>query len=183
MVVPHQCRSNQRRPCSGLSGHVSRLALCFERAVHHRRLLVHSYALKAPHAVAQAKGSVRPMQCHRRQSGKQMVGCLRGEVRGAVNETRSETHLPCLLHAPENRRKSLLGIFTESKTTESRTRPNDYRQPCGRAASVPNGKRETERRGSMREEKVRQRSASDVHSWVWWSSSCRARWKRQTAVW
>lgn len=61
------------------------------------------------------------MQCHRRQSGKQMVGCLRGEVRGAVNETRSETHLPCLLHAPENRCKSLLGIFTESKTTVANT--------------------------------------------------------------
>lgn len=111
MVVPHQCRSNQRRLCSGLSGHVSRLALCFERAVRHRRLLVHSYALKAPHAVAQAKGSVRPMQCHRRQSGKQMVGCLRGEVRGAVNETRSETHLPCFSPRPGKQVQKPLGYL------------------------------------------------------------------------
>ena len=69
-------------------------------------------------------------------------------------------HLPCRLHAPGNSVKSLLGISTDSKSTDLQTRWDDFRQPCGHACKRT--KQEGDRGSGHARGRVRQRRAAQV---------------------
>ena len=79
-------------------------------------------------------------------------------VREAAREL--QTHLPCLLHAPEISVKSLLGISTDSESTDWRARWGDFRQPCGHVCKRT--RQEGGRRSGHARGRVRQRRAAQM---------------------